>query len=186
MNNDTGKLLSGLALLFAFIVIGLSACSTTETRSSACALPSGPDVERAIAQAKADLSDGCAYQFDAYYDELLRIAEGDPGPVNKERFSEFLLWATEQGLISKRQAQMHYNRYFNVKFIALMGDYNTCSQTCPSRLQVLSDMESELLDKERGLLKVAGDAASYYRADQLLKETELVLEATCRACGDMR
>jgi hypothetical protein len=186
MKRDSGKILSGIALLLVFAVIGLSACSTNQARTSSCSPPSGPDVERAIAQAKADLAGGCAYQFEAYYDELLRIAEGDPGPVNKERFSEFLLWATDEGLISKRQAQMHYNRFFNVKFIAMMGDYNTCSQTCPSRLEVLSDMEAELLDKERGLLKVSGDAASYYRADQLLKETELVLEATCRACGGTR
>ena len=82
----------------------------------------------------------------------------------------------------------YYNRYFNVKFVSLQGDYNTCSQTCPIRKQVMSDMQAELHDKELGLLRASNDAASFYRADHLLKETDLVLEATCRACqaGDAR
>jgi hypothetical protein len=69
-----------------------------------------------------------------------------------------------------------------VKFTSLMGDYNTCSQACPDRRRVIADMEQELRDKERGLLRVAGDPNAYYRADLLFKETELVLEATCLAC----
>ena len=43
-------------------------------------------------------------------------------------------------------------------------------------------MQSELLDKELGLVQASQDSASYYRADHLLKEVQLVLEATCRAC----
>ena len=87
------------------------------------------------------------------------------------------------GVISKRQAQALYNRYFNVKFVSLAGDYNTCSQTCPVQARVISDMKAELQDKELGLLRVTGDNSSYYRADNLLKETQLVLAATCRACA---
>jgi hypothetical protein len=45
------------------------------------------------------------------------------------------------------------------------------------------DMERELGDKERGLLKVSLDNAGYYRADELYQEVELVLEATCTACA---
>ncbi len=44
-------------------------------------------------------------------------------------------------------------------------------------------MERELSDKERGLLRVSLDNDGYYRADQLYKEVELVLEATCTACA---
>ena len=98
-------------------------------------------------------------------------------------FSEFLVWTADSGLLSKRQAQDYYNRYFNVKFMTLASDYNTCSHTCPRRDRVLLDMERELGDKERGLLRVSLDNDSYYRADQLYKEVELVLEATCTACA---
>jgi hypothetical protein len=46
----------------------------------------------------------------------------------------------------------------------------------------MDDMETELADKERGMLQAALDQEGYYRADRLFSETELVLEATCRAC----
>ena len=91
-------------------------------------------------------------------------------------------WSSDQGLLSTRQAQDYYNRYFNVKFMALRGDYNNCSHTCPNKQKVLFDMERELSDKERGLLRVSTDNAAYYRADELYQEVELVLEATCTAC----
>ena len=85
--------------------------------------------------------------------------------------------------MSKRQAQEYYNRFFNVKFMTLKGDYNNCSQTCPNKRKVLLDMERELSDKEQGLLRVSLDNEGYYRADQLYQEVELVLEATCTACS---
>ena len=87
------------------------------------------------------------------------------------------------GVISQRQARDLYNRYFNVKFISFTGDYNTCAQTCPIHDHVISNMKGELQDKQLGLMRVSDDKASYYRADNLLKEAQLVLEATCRACA---
>jgi hypothetical protein len=98
-------------------------------------------------------------------------------------FSEFLVWASDEGILSKQQARDYYNRYFNVKFVSLAGDYNNCSHTCPRRDVVMLDMERELGDKERGLMKVSLDNQGYYRADELYREVELVLEATCTACS---
>jgi hypothetical protein len=46
-------------------------------------------------------------------------------------------------------------------------------------------MKQELGDKELGLLKVSADRRTYQRAMQLYNETELVLEATCSACGPL-
>ncbi|MGI9343844.1 MAG: hypothetical protein ACR2QV_13480, partial [Gammaproteobacteria bacterium] len=106
-----------------------------------------------------------------------------PKPENKRAFSEFLVWSNDQGLLSRRQAERHYNRYFNVKFMSLEGDYNNCSHTCPRRDRVYLDMERELNAKERGLLKASLDKDGYYRANELYQEVELVLEATCNACA---
>ena len=64
---------------------------------------------------------------------LLEVAAGDPDPGNRQIFSEFLVWTSDSGLLSKRQAQETWNRYFNVKFVSLRGDYNNCAQTCPTR-----------------------------------------------------
>ena len=165
------------------LVIGasllLSACATNQP---SCMSPQTRSLDGAMAAVKSNLSAGCKAHFDRYYGDLLTIAEGDPKPENKRAFSEFLVWSADQGLLSQRQAEEYYNRYFNVKFMSMKGDYNNCSHTCPNKQKVLFDMERELSDKERGLLKVSVDRDGYYRADRLYQEVELVLEATCTAC----
>lgn len=159
----------------------LAACTTTQTVDT-CSVPSNSSLASSIRVVEEKLSNGCEYSFDRYFGQLLDIAVNNPDSGNKRQFSDFLVRISEQGLISKRQAKAKYNRYFNVKFVSLTGDYNTCSQTCPVRARVLAEMQSELLDKELGLVRASEDNASYYRADHLLKEAQLVLEATCRAC----
>ncbi len=174
--------IGGLCLL----VIALAGCSGQDTRPddmlAACPVPEHQDLERAVQTVQEALSNGCEGRFDAYMERLLSIAKGNPAPENKERFSEFLVWCTEQGLLSRRQAQTLYNRYFNVKFVSMLGDYNTCALTCPRKNQLFAALEAELTDKELGLMKISGDRDAYYRADQLYQELELVLEATCAAC----
>ena len=158
----------------------LASCVTTPPP---CNSPQTRNLDVAVNYVQDALTNGCEAHFDRYFDDLLTIAEGDPKPENKRTFSEFLVWSNEAGLLSRRQAQRYYNRYFNVKFMALEGDYNNCSHTCPRKDRVYRDMERELDDKERGLLKVSLDREGYYRADQLYQEVELVLEATCTACA---
>jgi hypothetical protein len=172
-------------LLAAVICLAavLASCASTQPT---CASPQTRNLDAAIQATQASLSGGCQAEFDRYYDDLLTIAEGDPKPENKRAFSEFLVWSTDEGLLSTRQAEEYYNRYFNVKFMSLKGDYNNCSHTCPNKQKVLFDMERELSDKERGLLNVSLDNEGYYRADRLYQEVELVLEATCTACAAAR
>lgn len=158
----------------------LSACASTEP---SCSSPQTRNLDSAIDDVQTALSNGCEAHFDRFFDDLLSTAEGDPKAENKRAFSEFLVWSSDQGLLSTRQAQDYYNRYFNIKFMSMRGDYNNCSHTCPSKQKVLFDMERELSDKERGLLKISRDADGYYRADKLYQEVELVLEATCTACS---
>lgn len=169
--------------LMTFFATGLIAACTTTPIVDHCTGDLGRNLNSAIQSAESRLSSGCEYHFDSYFGELLEIAEANPDPLNKSLFSDFLVRASNDGTISKRQAKELYNRYFNIKFVSFTGDYNTCSQTCPVHARVMADMQTELRDKQTGLLKVSEDAQSYYRADHLLKETQLVLEATCRACG---
>jgi hypothetical protein len=168
--------------LLATIVFAaaLSACAS---KPPPCQSPQTRNLDAAIGVVQRSLNNGCSAHFDRFYDDLLSIAEGDPKPENKRKFSEFLVWSADQGLLSQRQAREHYNRYFNVKFMSLQGDYNNCSHTCPRRDRVMLNMERELSDKERGLLRISQDNAGYYRADELYQEMELVLEATCTACA---
>ena len=179
------QILTSLLKTFGVLasVMSLAACASTEP---GCPSPQTRNVDSAISFVKTSLETGCEAHFDRFYDDLLSIAEGDPKAENKRIFSEFLVWSGDQGLLSTRQAQEYYNRFFNVKFMAMKGDYNNCSHTCPNKQRVLLDMERELSDKERGLLKVSQDAEGYYRADRLYQEVELVLEATCTACTASR
>jgi len=169
-----------MSLLVALSALILASCATSPPP---CDSPQTRNLSAAVDHVKDSLSSGCAAHFDRYYDDLLRTAEGDPKPGNKRIFSEFLVWSADEGLLSQRQAKDHYNRYFNVKFMTLQSDYNNCSHTCPRRDRIMLDMERELSDKERGLLKVSLDNDGYYRADELFQEVELVLEATCTACS---
>lgn len=176
------SLYTTLRALLAIIVVALlnASCATSPPP---CSSPQNKNLDIAISDVQDSLLHGCTASFDLYYEDLLTIAEGDPKPENKRIFSEFLVWSGDQGILSQRQARDYYNRYFNVKFTALQSDYNNCSHTCPRRDNVMRNMERELSDKERGLLRVSLDNAGYYRADELYQEVELVLEATCTACA---
>jgi hypothetical protein len=167
-------------LLLLPLVAVAAACTTAEP--DYCSVNLRTDLDAAMRTVETKLGSGCEYQFDSYFHSLLAIAEANPHKDNRKLFSDHLMRVHDMGVISRRQAEGLYNRYFNVKFVSLQGDYNTCSQTCPIRKQVMSDMQAELHDKELGLLRASNDAPSFYRADTLLKETDLVLEATCRAC----
>ena len=166
-------------LLLMMLSLTFASCASTPPP---CMSPTTRNLDAAVVQVQHELDSGCAAHFDAFYDELLTIAEGDPKPENKRIFSDFLIWTTDRGILSQRQAKEYYNRYFNVKFVSLEGDYNNCSHTCPRRDRVMLQMQRELSDKERGLMKVSLDSGGYYRADELYQEVELVLEATCTAC----
>ena len=169
-----------LTLASIVLVLALSACETAPAPD--CTLTAARDLDRAMAHARDRLTQGCTASFPHYLDDLMRIAEGDPRPDHRRAFSTFLEWSADQGIVSRRQAQETWNRYFNVKFVSMAGEYSNCSLTCRQRSDLMVDMSAELLDKERGLVRISQDNASYYRADLLLRETELVLEATCRAC----
>ncbi len=186
MNKKFTLAVLGRAAAICLFALSLAACNSFSTRPddlTSCALPQEHSLERALEAARTSLQAGCETRFDAYLETLLAIAEGDPAPENKERFSEFLVWTTEQGLLSRRQARELYNRYFSVKFVSMTGDYNNCALSCPRKTALISELETELADKELGLMKVSGDRDGYYRADRLFQELELVLEATCTACA---
>lgn len=172
-----------MACMAAPLVLALAGGCATTPPPAMCSMPGSRDLESAIAHTQQELLRGCEASFDAYLDALMSIAEGDPGADNKMRFSMFLVWAADNGILSRRQSQELYNRYFNVKFVSLLGDFNNCAYTCPQQDTFMDAMQAELADKERGLLRVSEDRDGFYRADRLLKQAELVIAATCEACA---
>jgi hypothetical protein len=173
-------------ILFVIAVFGLfiSACANRQYVKPNCILPSGVDLEEALAHSREDLGHlECEALFDSYYERLIEVAKRDPDMQNRRKFSTFLEWANDEGIIDKIQARNYYNRYFNTTFMSLPDDYNVCS-SCSEKSQrdLEIQLEAELGQKEEGLLKACQDKDAYYIAMDQYNSILLLLDATCTAC----
>jgi len=174
-----------LIFITAAISISTVGCTTSNTpiaSADICPIPSGHLVDQAFATAKSTLSNTeCRDTFDAVFASLLDISEGTPDIKNKEMFSELLGWAKDHGIISTVQAKERYTKYFASRFVSLPDTYQTCSH-CPRVDSIIGQCKSELQAKDKGLLKVSSDKATYAKANDDLQNIELILLATCSAC----
>ena len=168
------------------VILGLmiSSCENRKYLKPACTLPSGVDLEEALAHSRKDLGHlECEPRFDSYFVRLIEVAKRDPDMENKRRFSEFLEWAHDQGIIDKIQARSYYNRYFNTTFMSLPDDYNVCSScTEETKKNIENQMENELRQKEASLLRACRDKSAYYKASGQYNSIMLLLDATCMSC----
>ena len=157
-----------------------------------CAGPGKPDngffskgmgLEQAVLCAQADLADPEAHlEFDLYFQKLIEIAQGNPQPENRRIFSQFLMWANHQGILTLRQSKAYYNRYFNITFMSLPDDYSV-SASCPDKPGIVSAMTAELRQKEAGLVQACQDKESYYLAYEQYNTLLVILDAACLACA---
>ena len=102
-------------LCLPFVAL-LGACAT---EPDYCAVNLRGDLDSAMRTVEAKLGSGCEYHFDNYFHSLLALAEANPDKNNRKHFSDHLMRVHETGVISRRQAEGLYNRYFNVKFVSL-------------------------------------------------------------------
>jgi len=171
------------AVLLGLVALAtwLPACQVTP--EAECTLPSGTDVEQAFDHAREELGrKACASRFEDNFERLLDIAAGAPDLEHSRRFSEFLLWADGQEIITRSSAEDYYNRYFSPKFASLPDEQNNCTHTCPVQAEVGRDMRQELSQKDIGLLKVTNDPRKYARANSNYYSILTLIEATCEAC----
>ena len=142
------------SLFLLSVVFGISilACGNRQVVQPRCILPAGVNLEEALDHSRADLGHlECEPLFDSYFDRLIDVAKRDPDLQNKRKFSDFLQWANDEGIVDKIQARDYYNRYFNTTFMSLPDDFNVCS-SCSEKRQ--SDLESQL-EAELGRRKTA-------------------------------
>ena len=168
----------------AILVLLILSCRNQKYLKPACTLPSGVDLEEALAHSRKDLGHlECETMFDSYFGQLIDVAKRDPDMENKRRFSEFLEWSHDQGIIDRIQARSYYNRYFNTTFMSLPDEYNVCS-SCPleTKKDIENQMEKELRQKEDGLLRACRDKSAYYKASDQYNSVLLLLDATCTSC----
>lgn len=173
-----------LLLLTTAIGLLLLACGNRLQVSPGCTLPAGVNLEEALVHSREDLGHlECEVLFDGYYERLIEVAKRDPDLSNKRKFSDFLEWANNEGIIDKIQARNYYNRYFNTTFMSLPDEYNVCS-SCSEKNQndLATQLERELGQKEEGLLRACQDKDAYYMAADQYNSIMLLLEATCTAC----
>ena len=180
------KIYFGKKLLLTTFILGslILSCGNNKYLKPSCTLPSGVDLEEALAHSRNDLGHlECETMFDGYFARLIEVAKRDPDMENKRRFSEFLQWSHGQGIIDKIQARSYYNRYFNTTFMSLPDDYNVCSSCTAEKKQTIeNEMENELRQKEEGLLKACRDKSAYYKASDQYNSILLLLDATCTSC----
>jgi hypothetical protein len=179
-------ILENILLVIAVCGLLLSSCANRQYVKPSCILPSGVDLEEALTHSRVDLGHlECETLFDSYYERLIEVAKRDPDMQNKRKFSTFLEWANDEGIIDKIQARNYYNRYFNTTFMSLPDDYNVCS-SCSEKSQrdLEIQLEAELGQKEEGLLRACQDKAAYYMAMDQYNSILLLLDATCTACRD--
>ena len=171
--------------LFLITVLALLmfSCGNKQYRST-CTYPSGVNLEEALAHSRKDLQRlECEQLFDTYYGRLIDIAKRDPDIENRRRFSDFLMWANNEGVIDKIQARYYYNRYFNMTFMSLQDDFNVCSSCSEDAKRDLeTELHKELGQKEDGLLRACQDKQAYYAAADQYNSILLLLDATCTAC----
>ena len=170
-----------LSIVFAILIL---ACGNRQVVQPRCILPAGVNLEEALEHSRADLGHlECEPLFDTYFDRLIDVAKRDPDVQNKRKFSDFLQWANDEGIIDKIQARDYYNRYFNTTFMSLPDDFNVCS-SCSEKRQIDLELqlEAELGQKEDGLLRACQDKDAYYAAADQYNSIMLLLDATCTAC----
>ena len=173
------KLAPGVCFLASLVIL---ACAGQAKPDNAL-FSRGMGLEQAVSRAQEDLADTDAHPaFGMYFQRLLEIAQGNPDPENKRIFSQFLVWANQEGILTRRQSQDYYNRYFNITFMSLPDDYSV-SASCPDKADMISAMGLELAQKEEGLVKACKDKESYYLAYEHYKALITVLDATCLACA---
>ena len=174
------------AILLVMPVLALfpASCAHQSLTGPSCTLPSGVNLSDAIDHSRNDLEHlECEVMFDDYYDRLIEVAKRDPERTNKRKFSDFLEWANQEGIIDKIQARNYYNRYFNTTFMSLPDEYNVCSSCSEKKQQDLQmHLAEELGQKEDGLLRACQDRDAYYLAADQYNSIMLLLDATCTAC----
>ncbi len=173
-----------ILLFIAGFGLLLSSCGNRPYLSPGCTLPSGVNLEEALVHSREDLGHlACEVLFDSYYERLIEVAKRDPDMANKRKFSDFLEWANDEGIIDKIQARNYYNRYFNTTFMSLPDEYNVCSSCSEKNQKDLEiRLEEELGQKEEGLLRACQDKNAYYIAADQYNSIMLLLDATCTAC----
>ncbi len=177
-------------LLLGLLTSGLTACATQpQTQSTRwtiedrCTLPNQKQLTQALQSARNELSQrSCHYQFDAIHQQLLTIAQQDPGPTYRQSFLDFYQWSVQQGIISSLQGKQLYTSYFTPGFGHLLpNNSNVCAQKA-SKDSLIQALNADLAHKKLGLNDILQDREAYFQAQRTHNDLTFLLETTLIAC----
>ena len=174
------KLLGVAALLLA-----VTACSQHGRYQSAqCELSDTNNVDHLFAEVSQKMQTrACHYAFPGYRDRLLQAAKGAPGADNEARFAGLLRESVDLGIISKRQAQETFSRYFDPEFYVVKVEPRSSCSSLRDKDALYAAMRGELAYKREGMLEILGDEARFRQAQHHYNDLSMVFEAVSTACA---
>lgn len=147
-----------------------------------CEMPSGYQMKVAVPVALDTLGTARCQTFghvDAVLENLMVVAEHDPGRQNRAYFNQVARYLVDNNLWSKKDAGSWHNSYFGTPMFvaATMGD-DAEKQSCSiDQEQMKKNLGTELTKKERGLVRVLEDREGFQAAKDMKIDLELLLEA---------
>lgn len=177
-------ILRGSALAVALLTLG--ACSQQSRHDYAyCELSATNNVDRLFSEVSDKLEDShCHYHFDAYRQRLVSAAKGAPGPENEARFADLLRQSIDRGIISKRQGQEVFSRYFDAEFYVVKAEPRSSCSSLRHKQDLGAAMREELAFKREGMLEILDDEQRFRRAQRHYSDLNLVFDAVEVACGE--
>jgi hypothetical protein len=179
--NNYQKLITALCLPAMLAVAG---CSSQQSDPSACALSGTSNAQSLFAEVEDKLQNSsCHYSWPSYQARLVAVAKGSPGPENEARFAQLLRTGMDRGIISKKQGQEMFSRYFDPEFYTVKSEARSSCSALNHKEQLFTDMRRELDYKREGMLEVLNDEDRFRQAQQHYADLRLVFDAIEYACG---
>ncbi len=166
------------------VLLAISACSQQGRHdASQCELSGSNNVDHLFAEVSGKLQvPACHYSFPRYRERLLHAAKGSPGPENEARFAGLLRESVDLGIISKRQAQETFSRYFDPEFYVVKVEPRSSCSSLRKKDALYAAMREELAFKRVGMLEILNDEARFRQAQHHYNDLNMVFEAVSTAC----
>jgi hypothetical protein len=163
----------------------LVACANQQTGVADCQLSASASVAARFDEVEQKLeTPACHYSWQVYLTDLLAVAKGAPGPDNEARFAALLRTAIDRGIISRRQGQEIFSRYFDAEFYAVKSEPRSSCSALQDKDNMLAAMRRELDYKRVGMLDVLSDQQRFRQAQHHFSDLQLVFEAVEFACHE--
>ena len=179
------KQIPTIALCLLASLVVLNGCSQQSARNTAhCALTATNNIDRLFAEVENNLDDPvCHYSWPEYKQRLFATAKGNPGPDNEARFATLLRSSIERGIISRRQGQELFSRYFDAEFYSVKTEPRSSCASLRKKPALYASMQAELALKREGMLGILNDEDRFRRAQQHYSDLHLVFDAVEVACS---